>query len=497
LIKRKIKELESLLVKFAGLEMEATTNDFLVVPGSEISVEIKINKTGDTPVELKEVSGGGFSDQPNSALNKNDYYFSEALLKIDENASFSNPYWLNEEFENTYVVDGYENLGKPENDPSLSFDVQVQVMDYTLNTPLEVVQKIVDPAKAVLYSPVYIVPAITAGFDESTIVAAGNSAKEITIKAQSHIGQLSGTLRPTPPKGWTCTPKEVEINFTSPGETRILTFEIKPESNPTRGLIGLEFLEEGKSWMKLQNLRVIQYDHIPNQIELSPSNVTIVPVDLNLGGISKVGYIEGPGDEVAKYLRAVGYDVEIIQEDELVSGNFDRFDAIVTGIRAYNTREDLSFARNALNEYVKNGGTWLVQYNTSRGLKDDQIGPYSFELSRERVTDELADPEFLVPNHPVLNQPNQISAADFEGWVQERGLYFAGEWDENFVPILGWSDPEEPSRNGGLIIAPYGEGYFIYSGISFFRELPAGVSGAYRLLANILALSHAQDGGRE
>jgi LmbE family N-acetylglucosaminyl deacetylase len=497
LIKRKIKELESLLVKFAGLEMEATTNDFLVVPGSEISVEIKINKTGDTPVELKEVSGGGFSDQPNSALNKNDYYFSEALLKIDENASFSNPYWLNEEFENTYVVDGYENLGKPENDPSLSFDVQVQVMDYTLNTPLEVVQKIVDPAKAVLYSPVYIVPAITAGFDESTIVAAGNSAKEITIKAQSHIGQLSGTLRPTPPKGWTCTPKEVEINFTSPGETRILTFEIKPESNPTRGLIGLEFLGEGKSWMKLQNLRVIQYDHIPNQIELSPSNVTIVPVDLNLGGISKVGYIEGPGDEVAKYLRAVGYDVEIIQEDELVSGNFDRFDAIVTGIRAYNTREDLSFARNALNEYVKNGGTWLVQYNTSRGLKDDQIGPYSFELSRERVTDELADPEFLVPNHPVLNQPNQISAADFEGWVQERGLYFAGEWDENFVPILGWSDPEEPSRNGGLIIAPYGEGYFIYSGISFFRELPAGVSGAYRLLANILALSHAQDGGRE
>lgn len=497
LTKRKIKELEKLLFKFAGFEMEATTDEFLIVPGSNISVEIKINKVGDTPANLVKISGSGFSDLPNVKLNKNDYYFAEAILKISEDADYSNPYWLDREFKNTYVVDGYENLGKPENDPSLVFDVRLKVGDYSFTTPLEVVQKTVDPAKAVLYSPVYIVPEITAGFDENTIVAAGDVAKEITVKAQSHIEKLSGVLRPVPPQGWTCIPKEIKLDFSSAGETKILRFEIKPEANPTRGLIGLEFLEEGKSPMKLQNLRVIQYDHIPNQIELSPSNVKIVPVDLDLGGISKVGYIEGPGDEVAKYLRAVGYDVEIIQDDDLISGNFDRFDAIVTGIRAYNTREDLSFAQSALNEYVKNGGTWLVQYNTSRGLKEGQIGPYSFELSRERVTDEYAQPEFLAPDHPVLNRPNQISTEDFDGWVQERGLYFAGQWDDNFVPILGWSDPEEPSRNGGLIVAPYGEGYFIYSGISFFRELPAGVSGAYRLLANILALSQTQDGGRE
>ncbi|HKK39994.1 MAG TPA: PIG-L family deacetylase, partial [Cryomorphaceae bacterium] len=437
LVDRKKGELERLLVRLAGLEMEATTNEFLVVPGATISCEVKINLTGETKTEVLDVSGLGFSDTTNQTLRTNDFYYAEANLTIDEDAEYSNPYWLNSSFESIYEVSGYENLGKPENDPSVVLQVNLKINDYAFSVPLEVVQKEVDPAKAVLYSPVYIVPQITAGFDENTIVATGKVVKEISIKAQSHVGEISGILRPTPPVGWTCEPREVQLSFSSAGESKLLTFTITPDANPNEGLIGLEFQEEEGEAKKLQNLRVIEYDHIPTQIELSPSNVKIVPIDLNLGGIAKIGYIEGPGDEVAKYLRAVGYDVEIIGEDDLVSGNFDRFDAIVTGIRAYNTREDLSFARNALNQYVYNGGTWLVQYNTSRGLKDDQIGPYSFQLSRERVTDETASPEFLAPNHPVLNQPNQISMSDFDGWVQERGLYFANEWDENFVPIIG------------------------------------------------------------
>ncbi|MFT6996897.1 MAG: LmbE family N-acetylglucosaminyl deacetylase [Cryomorphaceae bacterium] len=497
LVDRKIPELENLLVRLAGLEMEATTKEYLVATGSKVSCEVKINLTSDIETQVMKVAGFGFSDTTGGSLKTNDFYYTEAILTIDENADYSNPYWLNAPFESIYEVLGYSDLGKPENDPSLVLKVDLKINNYALSIPLEVVQKEVDPARAVLYSPVYIVPEITAGFDENTIVAAGSEAKEISIKAQSHVGEMVGVLRPTPPKGWTCEPQEVELNFSSASEIKLLTFKIKPEVNPSEGLIGLEFQKDGSQPEKLQSLRVIEYDHIPTQIELSPSNVKIVPVDLNLGGVAKIGYIEGPGDEVAKYLRAVGYDVEIIQEDDMVTGNFDRFDAIVTGIRAYNTREDLAFSKEALNEYVKNGGTWLVQYNTSRRIKVDQIGPYAFELSRERVTDETASPEFLAPDHPVLNIPNEISMTDFDGWVQERGLYFANEWDDNFVPILGWSDPDEPSRNGALIVAPYGDGYFVYSGISFFRELPAGVSGAYRLLSNILALSKSQDGGNE
>jgi LmbE family N-acetylglucosaminyl deacetylase len=497
LIDRKKTELEDLLIRLAGIEMEASTSEFLVVPGSSLSCDVKINSTSEVEGAVKRVGGFGFDDKADKAFRQNDFYYAEAKLNIPEDMTLSNPYWLNEEYEYIYTVDGYGNLGKPENDPSIVLSVTLEIQGYTFSKELEVVSKEVDPAKAVLYSPVYVVPEITAGFDEKTIISAKGQSKEVAVKVQCHTDNLRGTLVPTPPAGWKCEPSEVKLDFQTKGETRLLSFRITPQDNPSSGEIGLVFTSSDGGQIELQNLRLIEYDHIPKQIELSPSSVKLSSIDLDFGGIAKVGYIPGPGDEVAKYLSAAGYDVIEISEDDLVSGNFDSFDAIVTGIRAFNTREDLAYANESLNEFVKNGGTWLVQYNTSRRVKSDQIGPYNFELSRERVTDETASPTFLAPDHPVMTFPNQITQEDFEGWVQERGLYFAGEWDENFTPIIGWSDPEEPSRNGGLIVAPYGEGYFVYSGISFFRELPAGVSGAYRLLANILALSNAEKGRDE
>jgi len=487
---RKRIELENLLIDLAGLEMEATSSDRFVTRGDTLMTDIKINVKTDANIELHSVEGHGFSDQPNATMRKNDFYYSEAALYIDKNADFGIPYWLQAPYTTKYQVEGYGNLGKPENDPGLSLTLDLTVEGYRLTTSLPVQQKIVDPAKAVLYCPVYIVPEITAGFEENTIVTTGKTAKEITINASAHVNGISGILRPVLPEGWSCNPPERELDFEKKGQSDIVRFTLIPEEGAKRGSIGLEFYESASNKASaLYNLDIIEYDHIPTQIELSPSNVEVIPMDLAQGEVNRIGYIEGPGDEVAKYLRAVGYDVEVIGSDRLISGDFSEFDAIVTGIRAFNTREDLAFANDALNEYVKNGGTWLVQYNTTRGLLQDDIGPYRFELSRERVTDETAKPSFPAPNHPVLQFPNRISVDDFEGWVQERGLYFAGEWDAAFSPIISWSDPEEPPREGGLIIAPYGEGFFIYSGISFFRELPAGVPGAYRLLANILALS--------
>lgn len=171
--------------------------------------------------------------------------------------------------------------------------------------------------------------------------------------------------------------------------------------------------------------------------------------------------------------------------------DLSNYKAIVAGIRAYNTEEWLPGVKNILMDYVKNGGNYIVQYNTrSRDLLSVDLGPYPFEISRERVTEEDAEVTFLEPDHPVLNRPNTLTPADFENWVQERGLYFAGSWSEEYATPLGWHDGDEPSRNGGLLIGHYGKGTFIYTGISFFRELPAGVPGAYRLLANILSYSN-------
>ncbi|MFT6175611.1 MAG: LmbE family N-acetylglucosaminyl deacetylase, partial [Cryomorphaceae bacterium] len=263
LVDRKIPDLENLLVRLAGLEMEATTKEYLVATGSKVSCEVKINLTSDIETEVMKVAGFGFSDTTGGSLKTNDFYYTEAILTIDENADYSNPYWLNAPFESIYEVLGYSDLGKPENDPSLVLKVDLKINHYALSIPLEVVQKEVDPARAVLYSPVYIVPEITAGFDENTIVAAGGEAKEISIKAQSHVGEMAGVLRPTPPEGWTCEPQEVQLNFSSAGETKLLTFKIKPEVNPSEGLIGLEFQKDGSQPEKLQSLRVIEYDHIP------------------------------------------------------------------------------------------------------------------------------------------------------------------------------------------------------------------------------------------
>ena len=273
----------------------------------------------------------------------------------------------------------------------------------------------------------------------------------------------------------------------------LLNFDVKADANAKKGEAKVVAQSStGTLRNPAMSLQRIDYEHIPAQIILKDAQIKLVPLDLKKGDVKLIGYIDGPGDDVAKYLEAAGYEVEHIPSETLRDGDLSRYDVILTGIRAYNTRPDLVFDNPNLNAYVKAGGTWVVQYNTTRGLVTDQIGPYPFTISHDRVVEEDAPPTFLVPNSPVFNTPNKITEADFNGWVQERGLYFASDWSKDFTPLIGWHDTDESSLEGGLLLAKYGEGYFVYTGISFFRELPAGVPGAYRLLANILALNKSE-----
>ena len=236
-----------------------------------------------------------------------------------------------------------------------------------------------------------------------------------------------------------------------------------------------------------EELVVIDYDHIPQQSLLQPSETKVVRLPIEKKG-SSIGYLVGAGDAVPESLEEIGYSVTKLNPEDLVFGQLKSFDAIVVGIRAYNTLPEMAFKQEIINEYVAQGGTVVVQYNTSRGLKTDTLAPYSLELSRDRVTDEFSKVRFLAPQHEVLNKPNKISPKDFEGWVQERGLYFPDQWDSHFTPILGMNDPGEDEKKGALLVAQHGKGYYVYTGLSFFRELPAGVAGAYRLFANLLSL---------
>jgi LmbE family N-acetylglucosaminyl deacetylase len=237
-------------------------------------------------------------------------------------------------------------------------------------------------------------------------------------------------------------------------------------------------------------LRHISYDHIPDIYYFNNDTVKIVLDSLKTDG-KNIGYIEGAGDKVMHALSLMGYDVTIIKENDITPGYLNRFDAIITGVRAYNVHKFLSDKNRILTDYVKNGGNLIVQYNTNSyaGPNTATIGPYHFNISRERITDETAPVKFLLPEHQVFNYPNKITSADFDNWIQERGIYFADQLDKAFETPLAMNDPDEKDLNGSLIIADFGKGKFVYTGLVFFRQLPAGVKGAYRLLANIIALN--------
>ena len=232
----------------------------------------------------------------------------------------------------------------------------------------------------------------------------------------------------------------------------------------------------------------IDYDHIPLQTILLPAKSRVVKIPMSTGG-KNIGYVMGAGDKMPESLRNVGYNVTLLELDDVASQELGKYDAIVIGIRAYNTLKTLKLYNKYLFKYAEDGGTLVTQYNTSRRINFDDIAPYPIKLSRKRVTDEFAEMRIVNADHAVLNTPNKITKDDFDGWVQERGLYFAEEWDDAFSSIVSCNDKGEDPLEGSLLVAPHGEGHFVYTSISWFRQLPAGVPGAYRLFSNILALS--------
>src|SRR5690606_31695829 len=295
---------------------------------------------------------------------------------------------------------------------------------------------------------------------------------------------LKGNLSLKAPEGWRISPSQ-EVSLNAKGEEKMYWFEVGPPKNQSEGEL-IPQLKVGIGTYENQ-LVEINYDHIPEQKVLLPGSAKLVKIDLQKKG-EKIGYIVGAGDSVPENLRQIGYEVELISPQNITAENLKKYDAVVLGIRAFNVIQELTYKNQILFDYVKNGGNMLVQYNTSRDVLTKDVAPYELELSRDRVTDENSEVKFLDKNHPVLNVPNKITQKDFEGWVQERGLYFPDKWSNEFEPILSMNDKGEKPMKGSLLVAKYGKGYYVYTGLSFFRELPEGVPGAYRLLANILSL---------
>jgi len=485
----KTKEIKAIIAACAGLFVEAVAETNQATSGESIQLNLEtINRSSAKMTLVSFTNPDGLEVQKGIALNENESIKIQEIFHIPntDNAPVTTPYWLIEKGSlGMYKVSDESLIGKPESPDYFNVTFHINIAGTSIPFTKPVVYKTNDPVKGEVYKPFEIIPEASARIAEKVIIFETVNTKDIPVNVKAGHDNLEGMVRLSVPDGWRVSPGNHQINIKNKGEEQTVLFSVTPPINQSEGSIKPIITVNRNTYSN--ELIEIDYDHIPYQTVLLPSESKVVRLDIKKKG-ENIAYIAGAGDVVPESLQQIGYNVTTITPEAISPENLSGFDAVVIGIRAYNTVETLKFKQSVLFDFVKNGGNMVVQYNTSRGLVTDELAPYTLELSRDRVTDEFAEVKFLAPNHPVLNIPNKITQTDFENWTQERGLYFPDTWSKDFTPILSMHDKGESAKKGSLLVAQYGKGYYIYTGLSFFREFPAGVSGAYRLFANILSL---------
>lgn len=486
---KKLQEVDRLIVQCSGLYLEARAGSYYTSPGQVVSLNIEaISRSADV-VSLNRIWSEtvAIDSVLDLSLIKNKNNRFEISLTVPDSMPYSQPYWLVNKAitEGTYNIND-KDAGKGENEPSIIIKVEISINNQQMILDIPVIYKWNDPVKGELYRPVYVIPPVIVNVADPVLIFRKNQSKDINVVVKSGTDGLSTVVQPMIPKGWKVTPEEVKIDLDKKGDEQQLTFKVT--SSNVQETINLNFKATIGDNTYSSALTEISYDHIPSQIILTDAATKLVNIDVTIAG-SKIGYIHGAGDVVPQGLRNIGYQVDELENGAINLENLKQYDAIVLGIRAVNTNERLPYYMDDLMKYTEGGGTLVMQYNTRHRLKTQKFSPYPIKLSRDRVTLETAEVRILTPNHKVLNIPNKITHKDFEGWVQERGLYFPGEWDSKYAAILSSNDLGENPKDGSLLVTAYGEGHYVYTGLSFFREIPAGVPGAYRLLANIVSLS--------
>ena len=485
----KLKECETLLLTCSGLWMEACASDYMAVPGNDILVTAQIIKRNNGEAKINTVNYFNQTDSSTTLnLKKNELYTFKHKEKLATTTPFSNPYWLNEKHAvGMYEIKNKLLIGKPENDAAVKVIFDVMINDLNLKIERGLVYKYTDPVKGEVYRPFEVLPPATINISDKVYVFNSFNPKDVQFTVKANAANVNGTVQIKAPEGWIITIKNPDFKLTAKGDEAIIDATITPNKSSSDGILQASVNISRTTYTK--SIKRIEYDHIPYQFILSDAEAKLVHVDLKTAG-TNIGYIPGAGDDVPSCLKQVGYTITVLTDELLTKENLSKYNCIITGVRAYNTNDRLQVHYNKLMDYVKNGGNLVVQYNTNSrvGPVGSKIGPYPFTISRDRVTDDNAEVRFTNPKHVVLNAPNIITQKDFEGWVQERGIYFATDIDKNYETVFSMNDPNEKPSEGSLIVGKYGKGNFVYTGLVFFRELPAGIPGAYRLFVNLLSL---------
>lgn len=477
----KIKSIKELIVNAAGLWFESTaaqsqyalnqtipvTSQVVIRPGAEVS----LSQIWPTAVPLVT-----------AITERNKLLSFEGSMVAHQ---LSQPYWLREKHPiGMYQVPDQAMIGFPEDPGVLRTKFTFTIAGKSITFERPVVYKSTDQVRGELYRPLVIAPPVTATMAEKAFVFNGNEPKQVVLQLKSFQDNASGTLVPVLPSGWKVSPEKLDFKQLKKGEEQTVVLKVTPGGNASSGTLSLGLTIDGQTYH--HGLRVLDYEHIPVQTLFPFAEASLNRIDLKFAG-KRIGYIAGAGDLIPESLKQVGYEVTNLTESQVINGDLSSFDAIVTGVRLYNVNDNVKAMQPKLMKYVEEGGVLLVQYNVNSPLRLDNLGPYPFRLSRDRVTEEDAKVTFLSPQDASLNYPNKITAGDFDGWIQERGLYFVTDPDPKYTPVLSMSDTGEPAKSGSLLVADYGKGRYVYTGISFFRQLPAGVPGAYRLFVNLLS----------
>ncbi len=488
--KVKLEALDKVLAACLGLYLEVKASDYSSVPGGSLELTFEaVNRSGTTvTLNSLQLSFSGESVEIDQWLENNIGYSHTLETNLPVEMSLSQPYWLAEEGTlGMFEVKNQERIGLPENPPAASATFSLDIAGQTVEFIRPVVYRWNDPVKGEQYRPFEVVPEVSVNFSEKILLFANGQPRRIEANVLAGKAGMEGDVRLRMPEGWRSEPEAASFRLTEKGERVTVAFDIYPPTAPTGQSVGqMKAVARAGELEFTRGLVRIEYDHIPVQTLFPEASARLVRLHIEKRG-NLIGYIQGAGDEIPGALRQIGYQVEELMEDEMDLQNLKRFDAVIMGVRAYNTLDNIRFHQPNLFKYVEEGGVMIVQYNTNHRLKVDEVAPYPLKLSRDRVTVEEAEVRILKPDHPILNVPNKITAEDFEGWVQERGLYFPSEWDDRFEALLSSNDPAEPPRDGGLLVAAYGNGIYIYTGYSWFRELPAGVPGAFRIFANLIS----------
>jgi len=485
----KTQELTSIITAISGLYLEASTQTSYTNPGQEVAVQVQALNRSDADIQLKSVFLNDQHLDFNTIDLENNILFEEKVaLSIPSSTNFTSPYWLMEKGTlGTYTVTDEELIGKPETPRAFNATYNIEINGVSIPITKPVVYKYAKPDKGEIYQPFEVVPDATASFADNVLIFADASKKRIPVTIKAHKDNISGTIELEHGAEWKLDKNIQPFNIAKKGDEQTVFFTLSPPSLENESSISSIINLNGKEITK--ELVTIAYDHVPTQTVLLPSEAKVVRLNIQKAG-ENIGYIMGAGDDVPTSLEQIGYNVQLINPATITSESLKKYDAVVLGIRAYNVVEELKFKQRFILDYAKNGGTVIVQYNTASrwGSQFKNIAPYDIEISRDRVTNEDSEVKIIANDNSLIHFPNEINNEDFDGWVQERGLYFPNKWSKEFIPVLEMHDEGEEPTKGSLLIAPYGKGHYIYTGLSFFRELPVGVSGAYKLFANMLSV---------